>query len=176
MASSTGFRSKYFGAVTCVGLSALAKTMTYMLLRYFVDSYFVEKRNHIRWCSLRQGFSFCRCSRVDQFPQRHPFVPYLEGVSGVCATMVRQYPTRSFTYHSKTQTVERDRNAALRCDEVAASLRSAITWAYHPAFFDQFLALINLNLKLALVRSASFPCPGGFDHLFKKSRLRTNPT
>jgi len=38
----TGFRLKYFGAVLSLGVSATSKTLTYLLLRYFIDSYFVS--------------------------------------------------------------------------------------------------------------------------------------
>jgi ATP-binding cassette, subfamily B, bacterial len=37
----TGFRLKYVGATISLGVSAVAKTCTYLLLRYFVDNYFV---------------------------------------------------------------------------------------------------------------------------------------
>ena len=36
----TGFRWKYIAAVLSLGIAALAKTFTYLLLRYFVDNYF----------------------------------------------------------------------------------------------------------------------------------------
>jgi ATP-binding cassette subfamily B protein len=38
----TGFRLHYMGATLSLGISALAKTATYMLLRYFIDSYFTN--------------------------------------------------------------------------------------------------------------------------------------
>ena len=38
----TGFRLTYMGATFSLGISALAKTATYMLLRYFIDGYFSD--------------------------------------------------------------------------------------------------------------------------------------
>jgi len=37
-----GFRLRYLGAVASLGVSAAAKTYTYLLLRYFVDTYFIS--------------------------------------------------------------------------------------------------------------------------------------
>ena len=37
-----GFRWMYISAVISLGIAALAKTATYLLLRYFVDNYFGE--------------------------------------------------------------------------------------------------------------------------------------
>ncbi len=35
----TGFRTTYFGAAASLGIATLARTGTFLLLAYFVDSY-----------------------------------------------------------------------------------------------------------------------------------------
>ena len=52
----TGFRLKYIGAVISLGISAIAKTLTFMLLRYFVDTYFVKDIHTVRLPVIALGF------------------------------------------------------------------------------------------------------------------------
>ena len=51
-----GFRLRYLGAVTSLGVSAAAKTFTYLLLRYFVDTYFVSRDATIGLPYIALGF------------------------------------------------------------------------------------------------------------------------
>jgi ATP-binding cassette subfamily B protein len=103
-----GFRSRYFGAVISVGAAALSKTMTYMLLRYFVDSYFVEGIHTYPLPLIASGFLLlAACEGGFSF------------ISGILASQTAEGVTRrlrnylydqiqhlSFTYHSKTPTGE----------------------------------------------------------------------
>ena len=101
-----GFRLRYIGAVTSLGLSALAKTFTFLLLRYFVDTYLIQQDNRIGLPYIALGFVG---------------LAILEGgftfLSGVLSSQTAEGITRrlrnylydhiqhlSFTYHSKTKT------------------------------------------------------------------------
>ena len=52
----TGFRLKYLGATLSLGVSALSKTLTYMLLRYFVDHYLVAQTGSVPLIFIALGF------------------------------------------------------------------------------------------------------------------------
>lgn len=150
-----GYHLRYFGAVASLGVSALAKTMTYMLLRYFVDTYFVSNVRSVGlpWIALgfvglavaEGGFTF---------------------LSGVLSSQTAEGITRrlrnylydhlqhlTFTYHSKTKTgelIERSTSDvdALRrfFSDQAINIGRIIL-----LFVINFIALLNLNTKLALI-------------------------
>lgn len=150
-----GFRTKYFGAVASVGMAALAKTLTYLLLRYFVDSYFVSGIHTYPLPLIASGFLFlAACEGGFSF------------ISGVLASQTAEGVTRrlrnflydqiqhlSFTYHSKTQTGE----LIERCTSDVDALRrffsdQAISIGRITLLFVvNFIALLNLNVKLALI-------------------------
>lgn len=150
-----GFRLKYSGAVISLGLAATAKTLTYMLLRYFVDSYFVNEIRTVALPALAFGFLG---------------LAVLEGgftfLSGVLSSQTAEGVTRrlrnflydhiqhlTFTYHSKMQTgelIERSTSDvdALRrffADQAISVGRIVLL------FLINFIALLNLNVKLALI-------------------------
>ena len=52
----TGFRLKYMGAVVSIGISATAKTATYFLLRYFVDTFFSTQSATVSLPMIALGF------------------------------------------------------------------------------------------------------------------------
>lgn len=51
-----GYHWKYLGAVLSLGVSAGAKTTTYLLLRYFVDTYFASENSRINLIYIALGF------------------------------------------------------------------------------------------------------------------------
>lgn len=157
----TGFRLKYIGAVSSLGVSAVAKTLTYMLLRYFVDSYFVQDAQRIALPLIALGFLV-----LAAFEGGFTFI------SGVLASQTAEGITRrlrnflydhiqhlSFTYHSKTPTgdlIERSTSDvdALRrfFSDQAISVGRIIL-----LFFINFVALLNLNVRLALISIIVIP-------------------
>ncbi len=150
-----GFRAKYVGSVASVGTAALAKTMTFMLLRYFVDSYFVEGVHTYPLPLIAAGFLvLAACEGGFTF------------ISGILASQTAEGVTRrlrnylydhiqhlSFTYHSKMQTGE----LIERCTSDVDALRrffadQAISIGrISLLFIVNFIALLNLNVKLALI-------------------------
>ena len=150
-----GFRDKYMAAILSVGIAATAKTLTYLLLRYFIDNYFIEKNHTITLPVIASGFLLLAA---------------VEGgftfISGILASQTAEGITRrlrnflydhiqhlSFTYHSKMQTgelIERSTSDvdALRrfFSEQAISVGRIIL-----LFIINFIALLDLNVKLALI-------------------------
>ncbi len=157
----TGFRLKYIGAVTSLGVSAVAKTLTYMLLRYFVDSYFVNDTQRVALPLIALGFLI-----LAAFEGGFTFI------SGVLSSQTAEGVTRrlrnflydqiqhlSFTYHSKTPTgdlIERSTSDvdALRrfFSDQAISVGRIIL-----LFIINFVALLNLNVRLALISIIVIP-------------------
>ncbi len=157
----TGFRLKYIGAVASLGVSATAKTLTYMLLRFFVDSYFVQETHTVSLPLIALGFLGLATAEGG-----------FTFLSGVLASQTAEGVTRrlrnflydhiqhlTFTYHSKTPTgdlIERstsDVDAMRRFySDQAISVGRIIL-----LFIINFIALLNLNVKLALISIIVIP-------------------
>lgn len=157
----TGFRLKYIGAVASLGVSATAKTLTYMLLRFFIDSYFVQETHTVSLPLIALGFLGLAAAEGG-----------FTFLSGVLASQTAEGVTRrlrnflydhiqhlTFTYHSKTPTgdlIERstsDVDAMRRFySDQAISVGRIIL-----LFIINIVALLNLNVKLALISIIVIP-------------------
>jgi len=150
-----GFRGKYVGAVITIGLAALAKTLTYLLLRYFVDSYFVNGIHTYALPLLASGFLV-----LAAFEGGFTFI------SGILASQTAEGVTRrlrnylydqiqhlSFTYHSKTKTGELIERSTSDVDALRRffSDQAISVGRIVLLFIINFVALLNLNIKLALI-------------------------
>lgn len=149
-----GFRLRYLGAVTSLGVSATAKTFTYMLLRYFVDNYFIaqDKSVGLIWIALgfvglaavEGGFTFLSAVLASQTA---------EGITRRLRNYLYDHIQHlTFTFHSKNKTgdlIERSTSDvdALRrfYSDQAISIGRIIL-----LFTINFITLINLNVRLAL--------------------------
>lgn len=149
-----GFRLRYLGAVASLGVSATAKTLTYMLLRYFVDTYFIaqDKTIGLIWIALgfvglaavEGSFTFLSAVLASQTA---------EGITRRLRNYLYDHIQHlSFTYHSKTKTgdlIERSTSDvdALRrfYSDQAISIGRIIL-----LFTINFITLLNLNVRLAL--------------------------
>jgi ATP-binding cassette subfamily B protein len=151
----TGYQGIYILANLSLGMAALAKTSTYLLLRYFIDSYFPVTPGATPLPFIAFGFIL---------------LAVIEGAftfySGVLAARTAEGSTRRlrnylfdnlqhlpFTYHDKTQTGE----AIERCTSDVDALRrffadQAIGVGRIVMLFTiNFIALLNLNSKLAWI-------------------------
>ncbi len=156
-----GYRLRYLGAVTSLGISAAAKTYTYLLLRYFIDSYFITKEaavglpyialGFVALALLESGFAFGSTALASQTA---------EGITRRLRNYLYDHIQHlSFTYHSKTKTgelIERSTSDvdALRrffSDQAIGIGRILIL------FIINFIALLNLNVKLALISIIVIP-------------------
>ncbi len=151
----TGFRGYYFGATLALAVAALAKTSTYMLLRYFVDTYFVAKQADNNLLLIAAGFVG---------------LATIEGsftfVSGTLAARTAEGVTRRlrdylydhiqhlpFFYHKRTETGE----LIQRCTSDVDALRRFYAdqaigiGRIILLFVINFIAILRLNVTLGLV-------------------------
>jgi len=150
----TGFRLPYLGATISLGISATAKTCTYLLLKYFIDN-FQNAQADVNLPLVALGF-LCLAGVEGSFSY----------FSGRLAAFTAEGVTRrlrnylfdhiqylSFTYHSKTETGNLIERATSDVDalrrffaEQAIGIGRIIL-----VFVINFIALLNLNVTLALV-------------------------
>ena len=160
------FRVPYIGATAALAISALAKTFTYMLLRFFVDDVLTQGKNIGN--SLTQTFIWIAVGFVG--------LAMIEGgfafLSGRLAAFTAEGITRrlrdflfdhiqrlSFSYHATTPTgdlIERvtsDVDALRRFfSEQGIGMGRIIL-----LFVINFIAILNLNVKLGLVSVIVIP-------------------
>jgi ATP-binding cassette subfamily B protein len=156
-----GFRLKYMGAVLSLGVASLAKTSTYLLLRYFVDNYFAQGTPAVSLPVIAGGFVL---------------LALIEGScsfnSGRLAAMTAEGVTRrlrnylfdhiqhlSFHYHSQTSTGELIQRSTSDVDAVRRFFADqAIGFGRVILLFViNFGILLSLNVKLALVSIIAIP-------------------
>jgi ATP-binding cassette, subfamily B, bacterial len=157
----TGFRLKYLGATLALGFAALAKTTTYLLLRYFIDNYFSTPAAAVSLWLIALGFVG---------------LAFLEGsmtfLSGRWAAQTAEGITRrlrnylfdhiqylTFTYHSKMETGELIQRSTSDVDALRRfySDQAIGIGRILLLFVINFIALVSLNLKLALVSIVVIP-------------------
>lgn len=150
-----GYHWKYVGAVISLGISAGAKTSTYLLLRYFIDAYFVSDHTSSNLVMIALGFVL---------------LAVVEGgfafLSGRLAAETAEGSTRrlrnylynhiqhlTFTYHDKMQTGELIQRStsdvdALRkffADQAIGIGRIIILFGVN------FAMLLSINVELAFI-------------------------
>ncbi len=150
----TGFRLKYLGAVVSIGISATAKTATYFLLRYFVDTFFSMQSATVSLPMIALGFlGLAFIEGSFSFMSGMLTAQTSEGVTRRLRNYVfDQIQNLPFSYHDKTPTgelIERstsDVDAMRRfySDQAIGMGRIILL------FVINFTALANLDLKLAL--------------------------
>jgi len=157
----TGFRLLYVGATVTLGVAALAKTTTYLLLRYFIDNYFVSPTAAVSLPLIALGFIG---------------LAFLEGsmtfMSGRWAAQTAEGITRrlrnylfdhiqylSFTYHSKMETGELIQRSTSDVDALRRfySDQAIGIGRIFLLFTVNFIALLSLNVKLAFISVAVVP-------------------
>jgi len=157
----TGFRLHYTFANLSLGLAAMAKTGTYLLLQYFVDHFFVRQDAAVHAGIIALGFLVLAA---------------LEGsfsfISGRLAAQTAEGVTRrlrnylfdhiqhlTFTYHSQIETGE----LIQRCTSDVDALRRFIGDQAIGAgrvlllFTVNFIAILQLNSRLAFISVVVVP-------------------
>lgn len=155
-----GYYWRYIGATISLGISAVAKTLTYLLLRYFIDTFFTSPDTSILpmiaggfilLAVVEGGFSFISGILASQTA---------EGI----ARRLRNYlfdhiQHLSFSYHAKTETGEliqrstSDVDAVRRfyADQAIGMGRILLLFAIN------LIALLQLNVPLALISIIAVP-------------------
>jgi len=150
----TGFRLKYMGAVVSIGISATAKTATYFLLRYFVDTFFSAQSATVSLPMIALGFiGLAFIEGSFSFMSGMLTAQTSEGVTRRLRNYVfDQIQNLPFSYHDKTPTgelIERSTSdvEAMRrffSDQAIGMGRIVLL------FIINFTALADLDLRLAL--------------------------
>ncbi len=151
----TGFRLNYLGAVVSIGISAAAKTATYFLLRYFVDTFFSAKSATVSLPMIALGFiGLAAIEGSFAFMSGRLTALTSEGVTRRLRNYIfDQIQNLPFSYHDKTPTgelIERstsDVDAMRRfySDQAIGMGRIVLL------FVINFAALADLDLRLALI-------------------------
>lgn len=155
-----GFRLTYLGAAASIGIAALAKTFTFLLLRYFVDEVLTPGRyDMVLWTAL--GFI-----GLALFEGSFTFI------SGRLAAMTSEGVTRrlrnylfdhiqrlSFSYHSQTATGELIQRSTSDVDALRRffSEQAINAGRIILLFTINFITVLNLNATLALISIIVIP-------------------
>ncbi len=150
-----GFRRLYIAATISLGISAAAKTLTYMLLRYFVDDYLVAGTSPYSLPLIASGFVLLAAFEGGfAFLSGRLAAQTAEGVTRRLRNYLFDHIQRlTFTYHSRTETGELIQRStsdvdALRrffADQAIGIGRIILL------FVINFIALLQLNTTLALI-------------------------
>lgn len=156
-----GFRLRYLLANLSLGLAALSKTGTYLLLQFFIDNSLTHKNaavtvwmialGFILLAGFEGGFTFLSVRLASQTA---------EGVTRRLRNyLFDQIQHLSFTYHSQVETGE----LIQRCTSDVEAIRRFYSDQAIGAgrvlllFLVNFIAIARLNLRLALVSVAIIP-------------------
>jgi ATP-binding cassette subfamily B protein len=150
-----GFRRLYIAATISLGISATAKTLTYLLLRYFVDDYLVAGTSPFSLPLIASGFVLLAVFEGGfAFLSGKLASQTAEGVARRLRNYLFDHIQRlTFTYHSRMETGELIQRStsdvdALRrffADQAIGIGRIVLL------FVINFIALLQLNTRLALI-------------------------
>ena len=151
----SGYRLKYFGATLSLGVAATSKTLTYLLLKYFVDHYFGSSGASVGlvWIALgflglalfEGGFTFFSGRLAAQTA---------EGITRSLRNYLFDHIQHlSFSYHDQIQTGELIQRSTSDVDAVRRFFADqAINMGrILLLFIINFIALLSLNQKLAWI-------------------------
>lgn len=156
-----GFRLMYFIATLAIGIAAAAKTATYLLLRYFVDNFFIHQTSpyplwavagsFIILAILEGGFSFLSGWLAAQTS---------EGVTRRLRNYLFDHIQHlSFAYHRQTETGELIQRSTSDVDAIRRFFadQAINVGRIIMLFFINFIALLKLNVTLAFISVAFIP-------------------
>lgn len=159
----TGFRWHYLGATLSLGVAALSKTTTYLLLSYFVDHYFGSQTDGPLYPLWMIALGFIGLALVEgsfTFLSARLAARTAEGITRRLRNYLFDHIQRlSFTYHDKTQTGE----LIQRCTSDVDALRrffadQAIGIGRIILLFTvNFVTLLQLNVKLTFISIIVIP-------------------
>lgn len=151
----TGYHWKYLGANLSLGVSALAKTSTYMLLRYFVDRHLIANDATVSLLVIALGFiGLAAVEGSFSFMSGRLAAMSAEGI----VRRLRNYlfdhiQHLSFSYHSKTETGELIQRSTSDTDALRRFFSEQAIGIGRILFLFviNFIAILQLNVKLALI-------------------------
>jgi ATP-binding cassette, subfamily B, bacterial len=156
-----GFRMKYLGATLSLGVAALSKMTTYMLLRYFIDNYFGNGTPTISLPLIALGFvGLAILEGTFSFNSGRLAAQTAEGITRRNRNYLYDHIQHlSFRYHSQTTTGELIQRSTSDVDAVRRFFADqAIGFGRVVLLFVINIgALVVLNIKLALVSVIAIP-------------------
>ncbi len=166
-----GFRWIYGGAILSLSIATVARTLTYLLLQYFVDDV-LPGQVATPFYLVALGFvGLAVCQGIFTFISGKLAAHSAEGAVLRLRNYLFDHIQRlSFTYHDRSQTGE----LVQRCSSDVETIRrffadQAIGVGRIILLFAiNFAALLNLNLKLGLLSIISMPIVFGFSIFFFK--------
>jgi len=151
----SGYHWAYIGANLSLGVSALAKTATYLLLRYFIDEYFVEQTHAVAIWVIALGFlGLALLEGGFTFLSGRLAARTAEGVARRLRNyLFDQIQRLTFTYHDKTQTGELIQRSTSDVDALRRFFADQAIGVGRIVFLFtvNFIALLSLNVRLALL-------------------------
>jgi len=156
-----GYRLKYIGATLSLGTAAVAKTCTYLLLSYFVDNYFGSSTPAVSLPVIALGFVLLALIEgTFTFNAGRLAADTAEGITRRLRNYLFDHLQHlSFHYHSQTTTGELIQRSTSDVDAIRRFFaEQAIGFGRVVLLFIiNFVALLNLNVKLALVSIIAIP-------------------
>lgn len=157
----SGFRWHYAGATLSLGIAALAKTSTYLLLSYFVDQYFNQGPKAYPLPLIAFGFvALAMIEGGASFMSGRLTAQTAEGATRRLRNYLFDHIQHlSFTYHSQTQTGELIQRCTSDVDAVRRFFADQAIGVGRIIllFTINFVAIMNLNPKLGLVSVVVVP-------------------
>jgi len=156
-----GYRLKYIGATLSLGTAAVAKTCTYLLLSYFVDNYFGSSTPAVALPVIALGFVLLALIEgTFTFNAGRLAADTAEGITRRLRNYLFDHLQHlSFHYHSQTTTGELIQRSTSDVDAVRRFFADqAIGFGRVVLLFIiNFVALLQLNVELALVSIIAIP-------------------
>ena len=157
----SGFRLRYGGAVLALGVAALSKTCTYLLLSYFIDNYIKNRTQPYPLLLVALGFVFLAALEGScSFTAGRFTAQTAEGVTRRLRNYLFDHIQHlTFTYHAKTQTGELIQRCTSDVDAVRRFFADQAIGVGRVVllFVINFIAILRLNPNLALISIVAVP-------------------
>jgi len=157
----SGFRWHYLGATLSLGVSATAKTLTYILLRYFVDHYFTPEPKPVPLPVIALGFIVLAAFEGGfSFLSGRLSAQTAEGITRRLRNYLFDHIQHlPFAYHRKTQTGELIQRCTSDVDAVRRFFADQAIGVGRIIllFVINFVAILRLNATLGWVSIVVVP-------------------
>ena len=157
----TGYHRRYASATVALGLAAIFKTSTYLLLRYFVDTYLVADQRPVALPLLALGFvGIAVFEGAFTFVSGRLAAQTAEGIAFRLRTYIYDHLQRlTFTYHDEAQTGDLISRTTSDVDSIRRFFSDQAIGAGRILllFLVNLGALLVLNARLALISIIVIP-------------------
>ncbi len=148
----SGFRLPYLGATASVGVAAVLNTLTFLLIRYFIDSYLGGDHSWPLWTIVGGFLLLAFMQGALTFNSKRLAARTAEGIALRLRDYLYDHIQRlPFAYHDRTQTGELIQRATSDVDTIRRFFADQAIEAGRIAmlFIVNFAALLYLDTRLA---------------------------